>query len=111
MSDPNACRRCGACCRSLIIEIDHIDVVREPRLLEHATLMDGGFQFENDWQKQYLLAAGHSMPCPMLGADGLCTIYPTRPNCCVAFEAGGEHCQDVRQEFDKLILKACGESL
>ncbi len=25
------CKDCGLCCRKLIIEIDHVDVVREPR--------------------------------------------------------------------------------
>jgi Fe-S-cluster containining protein len=40
-----------------------------------------------------MLAAGL---CPLLGADNLCTIYPSRPNCCVAMQAGSDQCQLAR---------------
>ncbi len=91
------CRQCGACCRRLIIEIEHLDVVREPRLLKAAHLLDGHgkMTFENDFQKQYLLACGERKPCPFL-KDNKCEIYPTRPNVCVAMEVGGEQCKDSR---------------
>jgi len=36
-----ACTRCGGCCRGLLLEVDHADVVREPRIIEHAVLLDG----------------------------------------------------------------------
>jgi Fe-S-cluster containining protein len=40
--------------------------------------------------------------CPFLGGvpgekERLCGIYPTRPNCCVAMQAGGNQCQESRR--------------
>ncbi len=91
------CKDCGLCCKTMIIEIDHIDVVRESRLLPVVTLLDGNgrIKYESDWEKQYSLAFGG---CQLLTEDNRCTIYPTRPNCCVAFECGGERCQELREE-------------
>jgi len=91
------CKDCGLCCKTMIIEIDHIDVVREPRLLPVVTLLDGNgrIKYDSDWEKQYSLACGG---CQLLSEDNRCTIYPTRPNCCVAFECGGERCQELREE-------------
>jgi len=98
MSSP--CENCGLCCKSLIIEIDHLDVVREPKLLPVVTLLGGGgrITYESDWEKQYRLACGSRHPCQMLGEDLRCGIYPTRPNCCVAFEVGSEKCNELREE-------------
>jgi len=99
MSEPppvNPCADCGLCCRELIIEIQHLDVVREPRLLEVAP----PFQWDGEdiWERQYRLACGSSHPCLLLTADNRCSIYPTRPNACVGFEVGGEHCNELREE-------------
>lgn len=91
----NKCKRCGSCCRNLIIEISQLDVVREPRLLKVAKLMNVDLEYESDWDKEYLLACGKTMPCPFL-KNNLCEIYPTRPNVCVAMEPGGEQCKMVR---------------
>lgn len=91
------CQKCGACCRRLIIEITHLDVVREPRLLEVATLMDADLGHESDWDKEYHLP----VPCGFL-VDNQCSIYPTRPNVCVAFDPDGDEreqhlsCRDIR---------------
>jgi Fe-S-cluster containining protein len=89
------CDRCGACCRHLIIEIEHLDLVREPRLWPVATLLDGNgrITYESDWDKQYGLACGRTRPCQMLGPDNLCGVYPTRPNVCVAMEPGNDQCR------------------
>ena len=91
------CKQCGNCCRGLIIEIEHLDVVREPKLLYVATLLDGHgkIKFEDDMEKQYLLACGESKPCPFL-VNNQCSIYPTRPKVCVAMEAGAEQFEMVR---------------
>ncbi len=91
-----SCKRCGACCRNSIIEIHHLDVVREPRLLEIATLMDADIPFESEWEKEYSLPS----PCVFL-VDNKCTIYPTRPNVCVAFDPDGN-------EKDKCELHRTG---
>lgn len=98
--DNDPCRDCGLCCKSLIIEIGHVDVVREPRLLPVVTLMDGNgsIQYESEWEKEYRLACGSKHPCQMLDANNRCTIYATRPNPCVHFEVGGEYCNELREE-------------
>ena len=104
------CDQCGACCKQSWIEIDHLDVVREPNLLPVVRLMDGNgkIQYDSDWQKEYQLTVGTA--CPMLGEDNLCTIYPTRPNCCVACEAGSYRCQDSRRNAGlEFLANAQGE--
>ena len=45
----------------------------------------------------YCLAASRS--CRFLSAEGRCTIYPTRPNACVAMQAGDEQCQEARGQL------------
>ena len=82
-----SCQKCGACCRHSILEIEHLDIVREPKLLAVAILLDGRgkIKYESDWEKQYALPS----PCPMLTGNE-CSIYPTRPNICVAFDPDGD---------------------
>ncbi len=105
------CKQCGACCRRLIIEIEHLDVVREPRLLGAAELYDGNgkVKFESNWEKRYLLACGESKLCPFL-VNNKCSIYPTRPNACVFMEVGGEQCRIARGE-QPIIIPKLPESL
>lgn len=94
---PDPCADCGLCCQKLIIEIGHVDVVREPKLLEHCTKMDGNgaLEFDSVWDTPYLLS---HRGCPLLNDCNRCTIYPTRPNVCVRFEVGSEHCNELREE-------------
>jgi len=93
--DPN----CGACCKGhLIVEVEDIDIIREPRLIE-ADRHHAGKTIEkmlDDYQRGMVVIISCSKPCPFL-AENKCTIYPTRPNCCVAFEAGSDDCQDCRR--------------
>lgn len=104
MPEKYACDRCGLCCQKLIIEIQHIDVIREPKLLPPATMLlkapfRDDFEYDDEWEKQYSLACGEARKCPCHSMDGevsSCSIYPTRPNVCVGFEAGGEHCRELR---------------
>jgi len=108
MPDVFECDRCGACCRELIIEIEYVDIIREPRLREVTKpfRVPEGMQIVDDDDEPianpdpYMaganLACGRKHPCPMLGPDNLCTIYPTRPTVCVAHEAGGSQCQQAR---------------
>ncbi len=103
----SVCFDCGLCCKSLIIEIDHVDVVREAKLLPVVTLLDGHgmIKYDSDWEKQYSLACGRNMPCKLLSEGNQCTIYATRPTCCVMFEVGGEHCNELRDDHGlKLIV-------
>lgn len=101
------CDRCGACCEKLIIEIQLLDVIREPRLREvtKPCRVPPGAVYEDDdgneitdpdpYVEGAILACVD--PCPMLGADKLCQIYPSRPNVCVGFDAGSRKCQEARE--------------
>lgn len=92
------CKQCGHCCRGLLLEIGEHDVLREPKLLEFATLLDGhgSIEWEDDLEKEYALPT----PCPFL-KDNKCSIYPTRPNVCVGFKVGGGQCFNARQQAEK----------
>lgn len=98
--DRYECNKCGACCKgSLIVEADDLDVLREPRLIDADRHHRGKpvAQMVEEIQtdmKAVILACGS--PCPFLGSDNGCTIYPTRPNACVGMQAGDEQCQEAR---------------
>lgn len=94
------CDQCGACCKGhLIVGAESLDVIREPRLIEVDRYFRGKTvrqvvdEIENDG-KMVTLACGYS--CSFLGGDNCCTIYPTRPNDCVAMQAGDDQCQQSR---------------
>ena len=96
------CDKCGACCRGhLIVEAYDIDVIREPRLID-ADRVRAGMSLDEvladleDPTRCIILTCGS--PCRFLGPDNLCTIYPTRPNDCVAMQAGDEQCQLAREQ-------------
>ncbi|MCH7725096.1 MAG: YkgJ family cysteine cluster protein [Planctomycetes bacterium] len=97
------CDQCGACCKHLIVEADDLDLLREPRLIESDPHWAGKMsdrvltELQNDFGKALVIACGANRPCTFLGADDRCSIYPTRPNACVAFEAGDEQCQEARR--------------
>lgn len=88
------CEDCGLCCKKLIIEIGHIDVVREPLLKSVVVELDNDVSRESDWDRVY----GLPTTCSFLSPENRCTIYKSRPNPCVAFEVGGEHCNELREE-------------
>jgi Fe-S-cluster containining protein len=113
------CDKCGACCRQFIVEIDWIDVLREPKLKEVSkpfkvppgmVLQDDDGPIENpDPYMAGALLCNALKPCQMLGEDNLCKIYPTRPNCCVGLEAGDRQCQEARQRSGLPPLLANGD--
>lgn len=118
-----ACDSCGLCCQKLIIEIQWLDFQREPRLrgVTKPFTVPAGFHITDDetdepiedpdpYMAGAMLACGRNHPCPMLGEDKRCTIYPTRPNCCVAFEPGGEKCQELREGAGLPPLEALAHS-
>jgi Fe-S-cluster containining protein len=100
------CDRCGACCQGhLIVEAYQLDVLREPKLIgaDTGSFYDGMTHEQvvdalADEYRCLVLAAAKSHPCNFLGDDKLCRIYPTRPNACVAMQAGDEQCQSARQD-------------
>ena len=91
---PNECLRCGACCRSLIVEADLLDAIREPRIAEVCGLPlpppDACSVDEDDrplcadpWDGRVAILAARGperriVGCPFLAPTNLCTIYPTR---------------------------------
>ena len=97
------CDQCGACCKTLLVEVYDIDVMRESKLLTadignwtrgklEATVMA-----ELKQDGKCLLIAGPASPCRFLDDENRCNIYPTRPNVCVAMAAGDEQCQEARK--------------
>ena len=94
------CDRCGACCKGhLIVEADDVDVLREPRLIDADRYHAGKGLSQvvreiREELKAVIPACGAS--CAFLTEDNHCSIYPTRPNCCVGLEAGDEQCQEAR---------------
>lgn len=87
--DAQRCGRCGACCRLLLLDVSGCDLLREPRWAEYITpYRDVDY---TDWQAEPDSVIWHVETkdgCPFLAADNRCTIYPTRPDMCVAFRAG-----------------------
>lgn len=105
-----SCDECGACCKQLVVEADHTDVVREPRLLAY----DQRNKARGRQLTMAELATGDRCvllacvkPCGLL-EDNLCSVYPTRPHECVAFEAGSPKCQMAREHCGLAPLEACG---
>ena len=95
------CDNCGACCRKLIVEADVIDLMREPQLLyaDRDFVANYGPEdaidaLQDDVGRCLIIACGKQ--CTFL-EDNRCSIYPTRPNVCVALQAGDEQCQEVRK--------------
>lgn len=91
---------CGACCKGhLIVDVEELDILREPRLID-ADRHHKGKTVERileDYQDGMAVILAAGKPCAFLDAQARCTTYPTRPNCCVAFEAGSEECQYARE--------------
>jgi Fe-S-cluster containining protein len=93
------CDQSGACCKGhVMVECDELDVLREPRLIDvdphhrGKTVHQMVYEIQTEW-KAVMLVIGK--PCPFL-AENKCSIYPTRPNCCVGMQAGDEQCQQCR---------------
>lgn len=105
MSNRYECDCCGACCRgTLIVEAYYLDALREPRIIDaDVTGRKVALDDLDDECRCVLLAAG--LPCRFLDDGGRCTIYPTRPNTCVGFEAGDEQCQEARSQLGLPPLK------
>ena len=92
------CDNCGACCKGhLIVEVEELDILREPRLIDGDRHHKGKAvnQMLDDYRKGMAVIIASSKPCPFL-AQNKCSIYPTRPNCCVGLQAGDEQCQESR---------------
>jgi len=105
MKQHDPCKRCGNCCRGqFIIDLECLDIIREPRLLEQSKPFKGvkgpcGL-FEDEDGTIYVAHDGncHRLDqephCPFLTDDG-CFIYATRPYACLTFVPGCEKCLEV----------------
>ena len=93
------CDKCGACCKRLIVECDELDLMREPKLQSadryyKDTTYDQALTVLQEGLDKAIVICG---ACPFLDWENLCSIYPTRPNACVAMQAGDEQCQLARE--------------
>ena len=85
----------------LIVEAEDIDLMREPQLryadrdlVANYNVEEALDALQKDVGRCLIIACG--TPCRFL-EDNRCSIYPTRPNDCVAMHAGDEQCQSSRQ--------------
>lgn len=101
------CDHCGACCRHLLVEASWADAQREPRLYEIAP--KATYAGLRSGEQAVMLYDTARRCCPFLtdanevGARR-CEIYATRPNECVAVEAGDAKCQQAREMAGLPIL-------
>ena len=106
------CDQCGACCKHLIVEVDGLDTLREPRLFPAAIKEGSGWRpttqrdLDGDEGRRLLLTCGTT--CAFLSSDNRCTIYPTRPNVCVSMQAGDEGCREARRLAELEPLQPVG---
>ncbi len=102
MNENFECDQCGACCQGhLIVEAYALDVIREPHLATAAKPLRPDQTYETLMadleQEGKCLVIACGSPCKFLTETFKCAIYPTRPNVCVAMEAGDEQCQLARE--------------
>lgn len=89
------CDNCGLCCTQTFIKVNAVDVLREPKILGCRRIKVGE-RVTEQWMLNKLEEESVSHgPCTFHDGKG-CTIYGTRPNLCVAFQAGSEACQSLR---------------
>ena len=76
------CTKCANCCKDLGPDFTEADIER----IAHAFRMNLGkfedtyLRVDEDGDKVF-----QCMPCPFLGDDNLCSIYPIRPKACREF--------------------------
>lgn len=87
------CDNCGACCKQLIVEAGRIDAEREPKLY---SIFTGDKAKLRTGEHCVMLWDSKRGCCPFLNESNHCDIYHTRPNECVAVEAGDAKCQQAR---------------
>ena len=98
------CQECGSCCKGhLIVEVYDLDVLREQHLAAaDITERTRGMTYQTlmadlEQEGKCLVIAGGRDECKFLCEDDTCAVYPTRPNACVAMQAGDEQCRRARE--------------
>lgn len=89
------CDLCGACCKTFAIFVAFNDATREPRIALEGRRLPA-WQGTATWEFQLFPLPFHESCC-FLDNNKQCVIYPTRPDVCRSFAAGGEQCQEARQ--------------
>jgi Fe-S-cluster containining protein len=88
------CDGCGVCCRTFPVFASAADAEQEPRIGSEGRALPGHLA-TSQWAFQLFPLPFHETCC-FLDGSSRCTIYPTRPDVCRAFPAGGEQCQAAR---------------
>ena len=102
------CDRCGACCRSVIVEAGYYDALREPRLYSIGRPDPGLLR---SGEACIMLYDTTTRACPFLGVSSQgqgateCRIHATRPLVCVMVEPGDAKCQQSRLIQDLPMLR------
>jgi uncharacterized protein len=91
---PFDCDGCDACCRTFPIFVSGSDAAGEPRIAAEGRLLPAHLATDR-WAYQLFPLPFHDACC-FLDGGSRCTIYPTRPDVCRAFPAGGDQCQAAR---------------
>ena len=73
------CLDCANCCRTLGPRITHKDIERMSQALKIKPSKVIELYLHIDEDNDYVFK---SMPCPFLGTDNYCAIYPARPTAC-----------------------------
>jgi Fe-S-cluster containining protein len=106
MSESYECDLCGACCKTKLVDVHEVDLLREPRLAtQMLRLKEPGLDGEIGY-----LGCRPDGSCSFLEGDNRCSIYATRPSVCVLFAAGSDECQEARKAIGLPLLepKVCG---
>lgn len=89
------CKNCALCCEHLLVEADVVDVLREPRIELERPL--GKRAVSLSVLDACWVLSGPGTPCAFLTPEKRCSIYPTRPQACVAFVPGETRCHELRK--------------
>ncbi len=96
----HVCQRCGLCCRVTTPTLTVDDVMREPRLLEHAVTIE---RVPDRRVRRYMRQMGHvyalvkaerGIPCVFYNDTG-CSLYETRREICRQYPNGSKCAREL----------------
>ena len=88
------CLNCGNCCRTLGPRITDRDIDKVARYLKIRPSEFASKYLRIDEDNDYVFK---SMPCPFLGSDNYCSVYPARPKACA------EYPHTDRRKFNQIL--------
>jgi len=95
------CLACGNCCLSLGPRILERDIDRIARQLKMRPSKLSTVLLRKDEDGDWVF---REMPCPFLGEDNCCSIYPQRPKACREYPHTDE--KNIHRLFEKTIKNA-----